>query len=812
MENLRKITIDDVVEKAKTYLPDLDEKLIYDAFEFAEDVHKDEVRFEGVPYIDHPVQTAYLMLDLKPDETAIVACLLHDVPLHSEKAFSSLKKKFGADVHRLISDIRKLNLVQVRNYEAQVESLRRMFMAMASDLRVVFIKLADRLYNMMTLEYRPEDQQQLFAQQTMDIYAPIASRLGIYQFKGKLQDLSFKYLSPDDYAILAEEVSNYSEREQESISGATAQLESALKDAGFDVSVTGRVKHIFSLHNKLKRKGTSDISSIYDVYALRVIVPDQGDDVSHLYSLLGAVHNNWTPLPNRFKDYVAVPKPNGYRSLHTAVIGLIENHKKPVEIQLRTESMHQQAEYGVAAHWWYKESGKVPAKVAQHEFQKTLNQHRVFSKLNKMLDADPEFRQRVERLIKDWSIMDKAEAREIEEEMLSRGLSRDDVLVLKKSRSKGTLMIRHKYFQDQLEWLESLARIKSEIGKDPDKKDLSLDIFRDRIFVLTPHGDVKDLPSGATPVDFAYAVHTDVGHRCAQAKVDGSIVPLDYELKNGEIVEILTKKEPKPNRYWLSFVKTAGAASKIKGWFRTFDRDHNLKEGREILNRYLRRLSKPVLDPKLTLLKNIGGKKLTKRQREDMVESIGNGTLTVGQVLRKIFPAEELLSAKASTSGKKPKIATKKSKAKADASHVLVGGYDDLSVSLSACCKPKYGDQIIGYVTRGKLIKVHRTSCDDLNGLDPERLVHVEWRMKKPAKFYQTNVSIEAQERRGLLSDITSVISSRGCNIAGISFDRHDDGSVYGEISVEVGSYDELELILDKLERVFGVKSVFVKK
>jgi len=811
MENLRKIAIDDVVEKAKTYMPDLDEKLIYDAYEFAKDAHMDEVRYEGVPYIDHPVQTAYLMLDLKPDTKAIVACILHDTVLHKEDALKEIRKQFGPDIHRLVSDLRKLSLIRVRNYEVQVESLRRMFMAMARDLRVVFIKLADRLYNMMTLEHRSEEEQQLFAQQTMDIYAPIASRLGIYQFKGKLQDLAFKYLKRDDYDVLAGEISQYSEREHDAIERAANELESVLKKAGFDAIVTGRVKHVSSVYDKLKRKGVSDLNAIYDMYALRVIVPDKGEDLSHLYSLLGAIHSKFPPLPTRFKDYVAVPKANGYRSLHTSVLGLIGDHGKPVEVQIRTESMHQEAEYGVSAHWWYKETGVAPSsRVAQHEFQKTLDQHRVFSKLGKILDSDPDFRQRVEMLIKDWSIMDKEEASVIENEIMERGFDRDELLILKKSRSKGSLMTRHKYFQDQLEWLESLARIKSEIGNDAENKDLSLDIFNDRIFVLTPHGDVKDLPQGATPVDFAYDVHTDVGHRCSQAKVDGKIVPLDYELKNGEIVEILTKKEPKPNRYWLSFVKTAAAANRIKAWFRTLDRDHNLKEGKEVLNRYLQRLSKPMLGPNLALLKKIGGKNLTQREREDMVESVGNGSLTAGQVLRKIFPDEELLSAKATESEAVSKSSKQEVKPENDASRILVGSYDDLAVSLSACCKPKYGDPIIGFVTRGKSINVHKTSCDDLNGLDPERLVHVAWKKQKPKMLYQTKIFIHAQERQGLLSDITAVISDVGCNIAGISFDRNDNGGVAGTISVEVGSYAELERILDRMEHVFGVSKVSI--
>ena len=620
----------------------LDEASILEAYLLAEEAHEGHSRDGDAPYIQHPLQATHLMLDLKPDMEAILACLIHDVPLHKRDAFKIIEKKFGKEVVGLVHDASKLGMVQVRNYETQVESLRKLFMALARDLRVVFIRLADRLHNMLTLDQREEEYRLSMAQETMDVYAPIASRLGIHQFKSRLEDLAFKYINPEEYKFLLEEVQKYAEERQGAIDEATSDLENILREEGFDATVTGRAKHIHSIHNKLKKKGIPDIGAIYDVHALRVIVPDK-EDFSHLYSVLGVIHSHWTPLPHRFKDYIAVPKPNGYRSLHTAIVWLIESRKKPVEIQIRTESMHEQAEYGVAAHWWYKENPRVSKKVAQSEFDKTLNQHKVFSKLNRILDQDPELRRKVEKLIKDWGIMDKEEIAEIEEELSRNGFGQDDMVILKNSRSKGMIMMRHKYFQDQLEWLEGMARLKTEAAKDVSERNLKLDIFKNRIFVLTPHGDVKDLPKGATPVDFAYVVHTDVGHTCAQAKVDGRIVPLDYELENGQVVEIMTRKEPKPNRYWLSFTRTAAAANKIKAWFRTSDRDHNLKEGREIMNKYLQRLGKPILDPKLTLLKSFGGKRLTQRDREEVVESVGNGSLTVGQVLRKLFSAEELV-------------------------------------------------------------------------------------------------------------------------------------------------------------------------
>ncbi len=802
MENLRKITLEDLIAKAQSYMPDLDEDIIRQAYEYAENVHEGYLRY-GVPYVHHPLQTAYLMLDLQPDIEAVLACLLHDTPNHKENALSDIKKKFGDEVHGLVEDSLKLHSVKVRNYEAQVENLRRMFMAMARDLRVVFIRLSDRLHNMLMLEEREDHERLAMAQETMDIYAPIASRLGIYQLKGKLEDLAFMHLYPDEYQYLQDEVKKYAEKEQEAIDKSTKELQSALRDAGFEVDVTGRVKHIYSIHSKLKRKNTNDLGAIYDIYALRVLV--DSDKHEDLYSILGSIHSRWTPLPHRFKDYLAVPKPNGYRSLHTSIVGLIENRNKPVEIQIRTHGMHKEAEYGIAAHWWYKEDVGVPKRVSKNEFERTLNQHKVFNKLNRIVDRDPELRQDVEGLIKDWSLMDDSEILDVEKKLLREGFTADDMAVLKKSRSQGVLTLRHKYFQDQIEWLEGLAQIKAEVGKETGNRNLKLEVFKDRIFVLTPHGDVKDLPRGATPVDFAYMVHTDVGHRCAQAKADGRIVPLDYELKSGQVVEILTKKEPRPNRYWLSFVKTHQAATKIKSWFRTFDREHNLKEGKEILNKYLQRIGKPVLDPKLSVLKNYGGKRMTQRLREDIVESVGDGSLTVGQVLRKLFPEDELVG---KTSSKSDEAESKKEKGKNDSKKVLVSGYDDLGVVLSACCKPKYGKPIVGYVTRGKRIHVHSSDCENLEGLEPERMVHVEWKSEKPSLYYQANISLKAKDRKNLLSDITSAISGLDCNIAGIAFDRDEEDNVLGKLSVEVGGYDELEKVLDKLERVFGVYDV----
>ncbi|MBU1018624.1 MAG: RelA/SpoT family protein [Patescibacteria group bacterium] len=708
------LTIGRLIEKAKKYLPGLDEVVIRDAYEFAREAHEGQFRNDE-PYLVHPLETTYILLKLRPDMETVSASLLHDVPMHMKNGLFEIEKRFGSKVSSIIRDSMKLRMVRIGGDRAQIEIFRRMFLAMAKDLRVVFIRLADRMHNMMTLEGRDFDFQQMMANETMHVYAKVAARLGIYKFKSQLEDLAFAYLSPEDFNDLKKEVDRYGEMHQEAIDDAVLKLSASLKKEGMEAEVKGRIKHIYSIHSKMKRKDINSLNALYDIYALRIVVPDE--DISSLYSALGFIHKNWKPLPNRFKDYVAVPKSNGYRSLHTAVVGLVEGNSQPVEIQIRNKDMDEESRYGVAAHWLYKEKG------------------------HKISPAN---------------------------------------------------------FDQYFEWIEGLSDVDSE-------SNVKLDLFSDRIFALTPDGEVKDLPRGATPIDFAYSVHTDVGHCCFQAKVDGRIVPLDYELKNGQVVTILTKKEPGPNRYWLSFVKTAAASNKIKNHFKSFDKERNVKEGKELLNKYLKMIGKAGLDSRLSLLKVYDGKKLNSVHREEILEALGSGVITVGTVIKKIFLEEDLM-------GEKKVVDPKK--VVSDGSDLtklmVVGGHTGLPVVLSACCKPGYGDSILGYVTRGKQIRVHKKSCGNLRGLDEDRFVSVDWKSKVSEKSYQAEVKVEAQDRSGLLSDIASVIDDLKCNIANISVDRVD-GGVVGMLVIEVGGYDELEKLLNRIEGVVGVEKVSVK-
>ncbi|MFA5352364.1 MAG: RelA/SpoT family protein, partial [Candidatus Gracilibacteria bacterium] len=479
-----------------SYLPDANLERISEAYKFAEEKHAGQMRFSGEPYFIHPVAATMHLLSLKPDEDTIIACLLHDVIEDTDTDVEAIQKKFGKTVAQLCMDMEKLGTVRYQGQERQIENLRKMFVAMARDLRVIFIKLADRLHNMETLEFVRPDKQQRIAQETLQVYAPIAARLGIFEFKAKLEDLAFKVLHPEDYAKLKKELAGSIENQEAFVSKAKKELKNILQKEGIKVEVFGRVKHLYSIWRKMKLKNYPSLDELYDLFALRVITKTTAE----CYATLGIIHNHYTPLSRRFKDFIAVPKPNGYRSLHTTVIGL--SRQSPTEIQIRTQEMHEQAEYGAAAHWQY-------------------------SAKKKSVKVD----------------------------------------------------------EEKLKWVKNLVELHEKMQDNEEfQENLTSDVLENRIFILTPHGDVFDLPEGATPIDFAYAVHTGVGNTAVGAKVNGKIVKLDEKLHNGEVVEIITRKDAKPNRFWLSFVKTSGAKSKIKAHFGQMDQGENLTLGKDLIN------------------------------------------------------------------------------------------------------------------------------------------------------------------------------------------------------------------------------------
>jgi GTP diphosphokinase / guanosine-3',5'-bis(diphosphate) 3'-diphosphatase len=718
---MSKATIQEIIKGAKNYLPHVDEKRLIKAYEIAKEAHKGILRESGEPYIQHPLEAAKILLTLRPDEDSLVACLLHDVIEDTNIPLDEMRKNFGESIVPLLKGMEKLGTVYYRGHERQVENLRKMFLAMADDIRVILIKLADRLHNMRTLEYIPEEKQKRIAQETLTIYSPIAARLGIYRIKNELDDLSFRYLYPEDYKRLQEDMKQYTGMQQSTIKKSKAILEKALKKAGIKHELEGRVKNLYSIYKKLKRKDRNYISELYDIFALRIIVEDE----AACYQVLGLMHKNWTPLARRFKDYIGNPKPNGYQSLHTTLVGLCpEFHNQPIEVQIRSKEMNLVAKFGVAAHWQYKEEGGYSIAIPE----------------------------------------------------------------------------------DKLKWIQNLVNVHESLKNNTEFiESLNMDIFHDRIFALTPKGDVFDLPQDATPVDFAYSIHTDLGHRCKGAKVNGQIVPLDYKLKNGQMVEILLNNTAQPNRYWLSFVVTSHAKNKIKQWFNAQDRDNLIRIGKELINKHLKRFNQLPLDPDLSILKNYSGKKMSTREREELVEKIGNGSIDVMSVIKTIVPMEKVMK-KSSKSTIAKNVLTKG--IKLEDAEILITGEKGYKTQIATCCMPKPNDEIVGYITRGRGVTIHKKECKVLHGNNPERLIKAAWGMQKSTE-YEVKLKIKHQSRIGMLRDIAEVFATAELPVLDIQNIRSEDSDI-GEITItaSLDSMETLNMIIQKLEAIPGVFSV----
>ena len=718
------INFDNLKAKIKKLGYDFDVNRIQLAFEFANHAHEGQKRFSGEPYITHPIEVAIKVLDFYPDEDMVVAALLHDVSEDTDRTLQDIEDVFGPTVSNLVRGLEKLSKVRSRIDEPEIENLRKMFVSMASDIRVILIKLCDRWHNMETLQYVRKEKQERIARETLNVYTPIASRLGIYKIKSALEDLCFKFLQPKMYEVIRNELEVYASENNNFIDKEKDLLQKWLTKQGYAVTVSARLKTLFSIYKKLKRKGMSSVDSLYDVYAIRVVIPNNKE--SHLYELLGKIHQRWTPISKRFKDYVAVPKPNGYRSLHTAVVGLgPKDFNRPVEIQIRTQEMHDEAESGVASHWLYKDS-------------------------------------------------------------------------------KGS---KHKNIDMQTNWIQALNNFQSTADNSELMQGLQMDMFNDRIFVLTPNGDVKDLPVGATPIDFAYNVHTDLGHNCVLAKVNGLVVSLDHELKNGDVVEIVTKKSSEPNQYWLTFVVTASARQKIKHWFKTRDFDKNIKTGRDLLNKYLLSFGKPPLDSDLSVLKNFKGERLTVADREKLLEEIGLGKLLAQSVLKNIYSFDEIISKKEDNKTEENERIKIEQENQNLLKSMIVCGLSDPDLTLSDCCEVKYLGPIIGYVTRDKGITVHSTICKNIKSMNPERRVEVLWD-KKISKWF-VDIEVLLLDRPGFLRDFTEVISKVGLKIHDLNYQSIDENNKRLFLhSVEILNYDDLIDLIRRISSIPGVSSV----
>lgn len=748
------LSFEKVLEKALQLNPRINKERVVQAHEYAKKMHAGEYRMSGDPYIVHLLAVADILLLLTPDEDTLIAALLHSVtgrPKFDDKVF---KDMFGDNVHFLVHGVESLDRVRSRDYTTDAEVIRRMFFTIAKDLRVILIKMADRLHNMETLSYRSETKQKLIAKETLDIYVPISARLGIYHLKGKLEDKAFKYLQPSQYQLLKKELKEYCSQRGETIDDICKRLTEFLKRHNIDAVVDGRIKNLYSIYRKLKAKSHSTLQDIYDVYALRVTLPIKSDHYGHelndqLYAVLGLIHGNseWKPLPHRFKDYVAVPKYNGYQSLHTAVLGLSSSSTQPTEIQIRSQRMHDEAEYGVASHWIYK-----------------------------------------------------------------------DVKTVKESSLPNRFSVAHMAAQDSssrnyVQWIASLAKIQKDFGSGEDFFDaLKTDYFTDRIFVMTPNGEVKDLPQGSTPVDFAYSIHSDVGHCCQLAKVNGKVVSLDYELQNGEMVEIVTAKSPQPKSLWLSFVKTPGAKAKIRAYFRSSDKERIFREGKELLNQHLSRMGKPLLDEDLSIFRYYNGRRLPVKDRVGLVEEVGNGSVLPTPVLRKAFggrPHEERMAYRnEKIRALKFRIPKKKRSASSSHSAVFIDGMDGLPHRFANCCMPKVGQPIVGYITRNHAVTIHLERCRHLRKAREERILDAKWAGHIHDKRYSVKLEFELKDRVGLIRDIADVISSMNINILSFSQKENDRAKIFREAVVEVSSNDELVRLVQQLERVRNVMKI----
>ena len=708
LEALRSALIAAVAE----HHPNADLSDLDAAFQLAVDAHAGQARATGEPYVTHPIASAQILAELGIDPVAIEAALLHDVPEDTEYSLTDVEDRFGPEVAHLVDGVTKLSRFSTHSHEQQqAENIRKMLLAMAEDIRVVLIKLADRLHNMRTLYGLPLEKQQRIAHQTMEIYAPLAERLGIWQIKWELEDLAFKALEPERFRELAKLLDTRRKGRESYIERAIAELRPRLEAAGIEADVQGRPKHIYSIWKKMQRKG-AEFGEIYDVYAIRLLV----DEVRDCYASLGIVHSIWRPIPGQFDDYIAVPKNNLYQSLHTAVIAL---DGKPLEIQIRTQQMHQVSEVGIAAHWRYKEGTK----------------------------SDREYDAKLAwlRQLMDWQ-------RDVSE-------------------------------SDATEFVEGIK----------------LDIFQDQVFVFTPKGDIKDLPAGATPLDFAYRIHTDVGHRTIGSKVNNRLVPLDYRLKNGDIVEIVTTKgEHGPSRDWLNVVRTSHAREKIRQWFKRKDRDENIVHGRESLERELRRLARTSIaavgQDKILEVAN----QLNYDSVDDFFAAIGYGAVGAQTVVMRLGVVDDGQS----------QLPTSAPQQVARPGGVRVKGVGDLLIRFAKCCHPIPGDRIVGFITRGKGVTVHLRTCPTVaNEREVGRLIEVEWEAA-PTQTYPIAIRVEAYDRTGLLSDITQVVAENKVNIVAASVGVAPDHTAIVTATLQVQSVSQLARVMSRIENLKDVINV----
>lgn len=705
MSDIDTLSLFDDVKKMIAERPKDDQDRIEKAFLFARHLHEGQFRVSEEPYIIHPVEVAKILINLKADTDTVIAAFLHDILEDTDTQPETIEKEFGEDVLTLVQGVTKLGKYHFQSKEErQAENFRRMFIAMASDIRIIFLKLADRLHNMRTLNFMRPEKQKRIAQETLDVFAPLANRLGIGKIKAELEDLSLRYLHPDQYFEIVQLVSQTKDEREATVKVLMDKIAKDVKANGINAQITGRAKHYYSIYSKMKRLNIS-FHDLYDITAVRVIV----DSEKECYEVLGLIHSQFKPIPGRFKDYIAMPKGNLYQSLHTSVIG---PKMRPLEVQIRTHKMHEIAEYGVAAHWRYKEKGSQKADNA----------------------ADMQF-----------------------------------------------------------SWMRKMVEYNQDMTNAEDYvNSVKLDIFSDQVFAFTPNGDVFDLPKKATPVDFAYRIHSDVGHKTIGALVNGRIVPLDTKLKNGDIVEILTSKQPAPRLDWLNFVVTKQAGQKIRQWFKKNNREAHVELGKTNLEH---ELTKAVFDE---YVKNGSFEEVAKQMNyqsmEDLFAALGYGETTVNKIVNRIKKPEE---------NKRTYVEPKKKNTTKD-----IVGLDGLLYSFARCCSPIPGEPIVGVVTRSKGVSIHRLDCKTLEDVEPERLLDIQWANNPVNKSYSTTIRVETQDKQGMLKDIIAAVSDNNTNInyANVKSKQNNIGIV--ELGIELDNITTLRKVITSLQSLPDVISV----
>ncbi len=730
---------DELIERVKKYHPSDDISMIEKAYKIADDAHKGQARKSGEPYIIHPLCVAIILAELEMDKETIVAGILHDVVEDTIMTEEQITKEFGEDVALLVDGVTKLGQLQYEGdkLEMQAENLRKMFLAMAKDIRVIIIKLADRLHNMRTLKHMKPEKQQEKARETMDIYAPIAQRLGIMRVKVELDDLSLKYLQPDVYYDLVDKIAVRKNKREQYVQEIVDEVGAHIANAGIEAKIDGRVKHFFSIYKKMKNQNKT-IDQIYDLFAVRIIV----DTVKDCYAALGVIHEIYKPIPGRFKDYIAMPKENMYQSLHTTLIG---SAGQPFEIQIRTYEMHKTAEYGIAAHWKYKE-------------------------------------------VSDGK---KVKTNESEEEKLS--------------------------------WLKQILEWQRDMSDNREFMNLlksDLDLFSDSVYCFTPTGDVKTLPAGSTPIDFAYSVHSAVGNNMVGARVNGKLVSIDYEINNGDRVEILTSQNSSgPSRDWLKVVKSTQAKNKINQWFKLQFKDDNIIKGRELLLVYCK--SKGIDQTQIMRPEYMGAmmKKFGFHDWEALLAAVGHGGLKEGQIINKMIELYDRDHPRVVSDDEIMKQVEENAAAKQmqprykAANGIIVKGIDDVAVRFSKCCSPVPGDEIVGFVTRGRGISIHRTDCVNIiymPEIDRTRLIDADWQedsMAGNGKFF-AEIIIYANNRNGLLADVSRALTEKNIDIISLNTRLSKKGLASMSVAFEISSKNELNRIIDKLSNVESVVSI----